>query len=193
MLGDILGRKAGLTCTELLFVRFLPPRPLIRESPRLLSWAVFGDAGLGKAEPVAVTGALVAAILGVLRADMVGVNSSSFASEVRRGVKAGRFADPLADSGRTMASIVCSSSDSSNDVRSFKAEPAGLEVPLRIFINDAGVAGLSVVGGMGADWDPGFAANCGDWVREADFGVAGGGIRISDNGSGDMDSASELS
>lgn len=170
-------------------------------SPRLLGKAPFGDAigfdfGLGEAEPVAVTGALigaVGAILGVLRADIVGVMSSSVASDVRNGVKAGRLLDDFAESGRTMASIVCSSCDSNRDDCSFKAEPADLPAPLRILINDAGVTGLLSVGGMGADCDPGFATIGGDLLPEADFGVAGGGIKISDNDSGDIDSASELS
>lgn len=114
----------------------------------------FGDViglGLGKTELVAVTGALVGAILGVLRADIVGVKSSSFVSEVRKGVNAGRFAEPLAASGKVMASIVCSSSDSSRIDCSFKVEPADLPAPFRIFINDAGVAGWSPMGGMCAD------------------------------------------
>lgn len=149
--------------------------------------------GLGKAEPVAVTGALVGAIFGVLRADMVGVISSSLASEVRKGVNAGRFPPPLAGSGNAMASIVCSSSDSNRDVCSFKADPAGRPTAFRIFISDAGVAGLSLIRGMGADWNPGFATICGDLLAEADLGVEGGGIRISERGSGDIDSASELS
>ena len=151
------------------------------------------DFGLGKAEPVAVTGALVGAILGVLRAVIVGVMSSSFASEVRKGVKAGRLLEGFAESGAIIFSIVCSSSDSKREVCSFRAEPAGFLAALRILINDAGVAGLLSIGGIGADCDPGFATICGDLLEEMDFGVAGGGIRISDNGSGDIDSASELS
>lgn len=133
------------------------------------------------------------AIFGVLRADMVGVMSSSVVSEVRNGVKAGRLVDGFAESGAMMASIVCSSSDSSRDVCSLRAEPAGFPAPLRSLINDAGVAGLLSMGGIGAECDPGLATICGDLLAEADFGVAGGGIRTSDSGSGDIDSASELS
>lgn len=38
-----------------------------------------------------------------------------------------------------------------------------------------------------------FAASGGDLLAEAEWGVTGGGISISDRGSGDIDSASELS
>lgn len=160
ILGEIFGRNAGLTCTELLFVLFFPARPLVRGSPRLLDIAPFVEItvfglGLGNAEPVAVTGALVGTIFGALRADMVGVGSSSFASPVLRGVKAGRFDDSFAGSGKAIASIVCSSSDSSSELCSFRADPAGLPAPLRILISEAGVAGLSSIAGMGADRDPG--------------------------------------
>lgn len=55
------------------------------------------------------------------------------------------------------------------------------------------MTGLLSLGGMGADCDPGFATIWGDLLAEADFGVAGGGIRISDKDSGETDSASELS
>lgn len=199
MLGDILGRNAGLTWTELLFVLFLPPRPLARASPRLLCSDPFGEPmgfrlGLVKEEPVAVTGALVGAILGVFRADIVGVVSSSCVSEVRNGVRAGRFEDVLEVSGEVMASIVCSSCASSMDVCSFSAEPVERLAALRILINDDGVAGLSSVAGIGADCGPEVAGTIwGDLLAEADLGVAGGGIKTSDNGSGEMDSASELS
>lgn len=199
MLGEILGRNAGLTWTELLFVLFLPPRPLARASPRLLCSDPFGEPmgfklGLVKEEPVAVTGALVGPILGVFRADIVGVVSSSCASEVRNGVKAGRFEDVLEVSGEVMVSIVCSSCASSNNVCSFSVEPVGLLAALRILINDDGVAGLSSVAGNGAECGPDEAAAIwGDLLAEADLGVAGGGIKTSDSGSGDMDSPSELS
>ena len=47
---------------------------------------------------------------------------------------------------------------------------------------------------IGADWDPGcFALRYGDLLEELDLGVAGGGIKMSDRGSGDIDPASELS
>ena len=114
--------------------------------------------GLVKEEPVTVAGALVAAILGVFRADIVGVVSSSCVSDVRKGVKAGRFEDALVVSGKTIASIVCSSCASSMDVCSFSAEPAGRPAALRILINDAGVAGLLSVANVRADCDPDVAA-----------------------------------
>ena len=44
MLGDILGRKAGLTCTELLLFLFLLSRPPILDSARLLDFGPPGDA-----------------------------------------------------------------------------------------------------------------------------------------------------
>lgn len=55
MLGDILGRKAGLTCTEVLPDRFLAPRPPVLASPLLLVIDSFGEVspltkGLGSAE-----------------------------------------------------------------------------------------------------------------------------------------------
>ena len=57
-----------------------------------------------------------------------------------------------------------------------------------------GVAGSSAAVGTVALWFSGcFAVKYGDRLAGFDFGVAGGGIRISDKGSGDMDSASELS
>ena len=62
------------------------------------------------------------------------------------------------------------------------------------FIKEAGVAGSFVIGNRGTDVDPiCCAVRYGDFPAEADLGVAGGGIRASDKGSGDIDSASELS
>ena len=196
MLGDILGRNAGLTCTELLLVLFFPPRPPVRGSPRLVGPTPFGDVtapwlGLGKVDPVAEAGALMGAIFGVLRADMVGVVSSSLASAVRNGANAGRLVEAFAGSGAVIASMVCSNCDSSRDVCSLRAEPAAFAAPLRILIKDAGVAGLLSTGSTGAECEPGTI--CGDLLEEADLGVAGGGINTSDKASGDTDSASELS
>ena len=199
MLGDIFGRNAGLTWTELLFVLFLPPRPFFEASPRLLCKEPSGEPigfrlGLVKDEPVAVAGALVGAILGVFRADIVGVASSAWVSDVCKGVRAGRFDDGLEASGKVMASIVRSSCASSMDVCSFNAEPAGRLAALRILINDAGVAGLSSVAGIGAACGPDVAPLIwGDLLAEADLGVAGGGIKTSESGSGEMEPASELS
>jgi len=62
------------------------------------------------------------------------------------------------------------------------------------FIRDAGVAGSLLMASSGADLDPTCCAvRYGDLPAVAEFGVAGGGIRASDNGSGEIDSASELS
>ncbi len=56
MLGDIFGRRAGLTCTELLLFLFLP---VGFSSPRLPGVTPRGEArGLGKTELVALRGAL---------------------------------------------------------------------------------------------------------------------------------------
>lgn len=65
---------------------------------------------------------------------------------------------------------------------------------LRIFINDAGVAGSPLVSCKEAGWFPFcLALRYGDLLAELDLGVAGGGIRISDNGSGETESCPELS
>lgn len=70
----------------------------------------------------------------------------------------------------------------------------GRPVSFLSFIKDAGVAGSLLMASSGADLDPiRWAARYGDLPAVADLGVAGGGIRASDNGSGDIDSASELS
>lgn len=55
MLGDILGRKAGLTCTEVVPDLFLAPRPPVLASPLLLVIDSFGEVspltrGFGSAE-----------------------------------------------------------------------------------------------------------------------------------------------
>ena len=198
MLGDIFGRRAGLTCTELLLFLFLP---VDFSSPRLPGVAPRGEArGLGKTELVALSGALRGPYLGVFRAERVGVVSLSLAPTVFIGVREG-FVFAFAGSGKTMSSIICSMSASAIFACSFRLDGrcgpfAPLPACFRIFINDAGVAGaLSNIGkGAGTGWDPGcFAAKCGDLLAGVDLGVAGGGIKISDKGSGDIDSASELS
>lgn len=79
ILGDIFGRKAGLTWTELVLFRFLLGRPVGFESIRLLNADPVGEAialssGLGMTELDAlVSGALVGPSLGVFFADSVGV------------------------------------------------------------------------------------------------------------------------
>ena len=56
MLGDIFGRRAGLTCTELLLFLFLPAA---LSSPRRPGVMPRGEArGLGNIELVALRGAL---------------------------------------------------------------------------------------------------------------------------------------
>ena len=68
--------------------------------------------------------------------------------------------------------------------------------PFRIFIKEAGVAGASLAAIAGLDCccaPPLLAVRYGDLLAELDLGVAGGGIKISDRGSGDTESAPELS
>lgn len=85
---------------------------------------------------------------------------------------------------------------------SWTSDPSTLMLPclgrrpvgFRSFIREAGVAGSLLMGSSGADLDPTcWAVRYGDLPAVADFGVAGGGIRASDNASGEIDSASELS
>lgn len=155
MLGEILGRRAGLTCTELWLLRFFGSRNLSLESPRLMpAPALLGEAippslGLDKAEVLAVIGALAGPYLGVFCADSVGVDRSIMAFPVLIGFRAG-FLFLFAGSGKTMSSIICSMSASAKAACSFKLEvcrlvPLNLAACLRIFIKDAGVAGSSFV------------------------------------------------
>lgn len=126
--------------------------------------------------------------------------SLSLASSVLIGAREG-FVFAFAGSGRTMSSIICSMSASAIFACSLRLDGrcgpfAPLPACFRIFIKDAGVAGaLSEVDkGAGTGWDPDcFAARYGDLLAGVDLGVAGGGISISDKGSGDIDSVSELS
>ena len=126
--------------------------------------------------------------------------SLSLAPSVFIGVSEG-FLFAFASSGKAMSSMICSISASAILACSFKLDGrcgplAPLPACFRIFIKDAGVAGaLSILGvGAGADCEaPCFAARYGDLLAGVDLGVAGGGISISDKGSGDIDSASELS
>ena len=121
-----------------------------------------------------------------------------FASAVLIGVKVG-FLVAFAGSGKTMSSIICSMSASASAVCSFKLDverfkPFVFSASLRIFINDAGVAGSPFASCKGAAWRPFcLALRYGDLLAEVDLGVAGGGIRISDNGSGETESGPELS
>jgi len=79
MLGEIFGRNAGLTCTELALFRFLLGRPAGFESNRLPTTDPVGEAtalscGLGMTELEAlVSDALGGPSLGVFFADSVGV------------------------------------------------------------------------------------------------------------------------
>lgn len=198
MLGDILGRRAGLTSTELVLFLFLTSRPKGLDSARLLDVRIRGDAkGLGNTELLALRGALEGPNLGVFLADKVGVVSFPFAPTVLIGVKRG-FEVGFAGSGKAISSIICSISASEMEACSFRLDarcgpPIYLPACFRIFINDAGVAGSLSMASMGADWEPAcFAARYGDLPADVDLGVAGGGINISDKGSGDTESASEL-
>ena len=126
--------------------------------------------------------------------------SLPLASAVFIGVREG-FVVAFAGSGKAISSIISSMSASAVFACSFRLDGrCGPLVPLpacfRIFIKDAGVAGaLSRLGvGAGAAWDPVcLAARYGDRLADVDLGVAGGGMSISDKGSGEIDSASELS
>ena len=204
ILGEIFGLNAGLTCTECVLPRFLLPRAAVAVAlaflllpvtepvgeARALSW------GLGMTELEAlVSGALLGPILGVLRADKVGVVWSSLAWAVLMGGRDGRVEVIfVTGAGRVMSSTTSPSASA----RSSDA-PLGSVSPLRLacfrsFISEAGVAGALSIGRRGADLDPAaIALRHGDLPAEVGRGVAGGGMRASDNGSGEIDSASELS
>lgn len=75
MLGEILGRRAGLICTEVWRLRFFGSLLFSLESTRLMAPALRGEEtswGLGNAEVFAVVGALAGPYFGVFRAPMVG-------------------------------------------------------------------------------------------------------------------------
>lgn len=134
---------------------------------------------------------------GVFCPDKVGVTCSSLASAVLIGVRAGF--ELFAGSGRVMSSIAPAASISASEACSFKPEDpcrlvAAILAPFLILISDAGVAGSSGIEVVGAELEVRFfASKEGDWPAVLDLGVAGGGINISDSGSGEIDSASELS
>lgn len=98
-----------------------------------------------------------------------------------------------------MSSMICSISVSASEACSLRFEEdcgllKALPACLRIFINDAGVAGSLLAASSGADLEPfSFPVKYGDFPAEPGLGVAGGGIRASDKDSGETDSASELS
>lgn len=202
ILGDIFGRNAGLTCTDAALFLFLLPRPIDLGSARLPEVELVGDAmapscGLGNIEFIALNGAL-AGPFGSLRAVIVGVASSSLACTVLIGASIG-FVGPAAGSGKTILSIICSISASAIEACSFRLEvrrcPAkSFPFCFLIFINDAGVAGwLPEAEGASFATSACLPDRCGDLPEISDLGVAGGGIKISDKGSGDIDSAPELS
>ena len=159
MLGEILGRRAGLTCTELWLLRFFGSLLFSLESTRLMAPVPVGVAiswGLGSAEVFAVIGALAGPFLSVFRAPMVGVDLSLFAVAVLIGFRTGLLV-VFAESGTSMSSMICSISASASAVCSFKLDvgrlmPPTLPACLRIFINDAGVAGSPFVSCKGAAW-----------------------------------------
>jgi hypothetical protein len=84
MLGEILGRRAGLTRLELTLFRFLRLRPNlgsdffpeVMENAGLVGVDMASSMGLGLFERLA-PGVLSGPSLGVLRADMRGVSASS--------------------------------------------------------------------------------------------------------------------
>lgn len=123
MLGEILGRRAGLAWDELF--RFLL-RVAGRASPRLLGIVALGEAiapnwGDGNTGLVADGGALARAAERICPlADKVGVASPSLLLLIWRGARVGLV--DFAGSGRTMSSMICSISASANEVCSFKCE-----------------------------------------------------------------------
>ena len=194
MLGDIRGRKAGLTCDEL--VRFLE----LGAVGRLGAVALCGEAatfGDGKTALDAVRGALLGAADTLLSlADIVGVASLSTWDCVLMGCRTGLLA--VVVSPVSIFSIICSISASAFDDCCLSSEIlrfdfASSAASFWIRISDAGVAGESLIGAVGADWDP-FARpeRSGDRAVDRDRGVAGGGISASERGSGETESASEL-
>ena len=161
MLGEIFGRRAGLTCTELWLLRFFGSLLLNLESARLMTPALVGEVtswGLGSAEVFAVIGALAGPCLGVFRPPIFGADWSVFASAVLIGFRVGLFV-VFTGSGKTMSSMICSMSASASAVCSFKLDvgrfkPVTFPASLRIFINDAGVAGSPFGSCKEAAWCP---------------------------------------
>ena len=98
-----------------------------------------------------------------------------------------------------MLSKIRSRSASAFEADSFKFDNcrcpfAAFSLCFSILIKDAGVAGSLVIAGVEAGKYPArFACRYGDLPADPGLGVAGGGIKISERGSGDIDSASELS
>ena len=107
--------------------------------------------------------------------------------------------EALTGSGSEMSSMLGSLSISVRDACSFKPDgPCCLVAPFPacflILMSEAGVAGSSDIPDAEAEIEACcFASRDGDLPAVLDLGVAGGGIKISDRDSGEMDSASELS
>lgn len=157
MLGDIFGRMAGLTCTELVLFLFLLSRPIDFGSTRLVDE---GPLGVVTSDSRGLVNTALLVALGAL--DGVGVSFwaemvdvwSSFSFEVSNGVNCGLVVT-FPGWAEATSSITCSTSPSARDACSFKAEDPGcprfLPASLRIFINEAGVAGSPLMATMGAD------------------------------------------
>ena len=114
------------------------------------------------------------------------------------GERIGRV-EPLTGSGSVISSRICSISASAARVCFFRLEsfccfPAALDLDFSILINDAGVAGSPFEStAIAAESSACLGGIWGDFPAELDLGVAGGGIKTSESGSGETESASELS
>lgn len=164
MLGDIFGRNAGDIVAEFVPCRFLPGRKFVLDSDR---FSISGES----------TDGIIADVLGVLEAlifadlaDIVGVSWLSGLLVVSTADNNGR----VADSGSMMSSITSSPSS-----RALIGTPFADALLLGMRINVAGVAGSPVS----------VVDNCANTFGDLEEGrgIAGGGIRLSDSGSGDTE------
>ena len=165
MLGEIFGRKAGEIVAELVPCRFLPDLMLAFDSGRLGTSCNRTDGVVAK-----VLGVLEALIFAEL-AEILGVFCSSVGLlVVSKGDSIGR----VADSGSMISSITSSPSS-----RAFIGTPFSKAFLLGIRIRVAGVAGPL------ANVICPCAKTFGD--LETARGTAGGGIKLSDKGSGETE------
>lgn len=189
MLGEILGLSAGLTRAELVLFRFLLIRDplasffllLFSAKPGLVGDVSALSMGLGFPESAApADGVLIGPSLGVFRAGMRGVLwSSSCRIAVSIRERDGLEDDEAASGRERSSSISCASGGLPKSGDCWRR------------MREAGVAGHTPWEDMFGDadmWLP-LAEMAGECVTEP----GRGGGRISAKGSGDMDSASELS
>ena len=165
MLGEIFGRKAGEIVAEFVPCLFLPDLIFALDSGRLVESGDRIDSVI--AEVLGVLDALTLAAL----AESVGVSwSAPGLLIVSRGDSTGR----VADSGSMISSITSSPSR-----RAFIGTPFADALLLGIRIRVAGVAGSL----------PSTLCVCANTLGdlEAGRGTAGGGMRLSDRGSGETE------